>query len=186
MVVIILTNSSKDWEIAVLYPFLTAVKYPFNTLEILIKGSPTAIRRSGLEDITDLSHILEIVLENIKTVKLHPKPKSSENNIQLFTAFKPLKKLLFANCSDTIQVQARPIPDVVIVTKNIYTDITKPKVPTASEPILLETYKLNIILILRMIIAVNVKIIPLIKNIFVLFKISPLNKYDDLIWISMF
>lgn len=101
--------------------------------------------------------------------------------MQLFTAFNPLTNLLLANCSETIQVQARPIPDVVIVTKNMYTDITKPKVPTASEPILLEIYKLNTILILRIIIAVKVKIIPLIKKIFVRFKISPLNKYDYLI-----
>ena len=148
---------------------------------MLIKGRLAAIKRSGLEDITDLSHILEIILENIKTMKLHVNPKISENIIQLFTAFKPLTKLHFANCSDTIQVHARPIPDVVIVTKNIYTDITKPKVPTASEPILLEIYKLNIILILLIIIAVKVKIIPLIKKIFVLFKISPFNNYDSII-----
>ena len=164
-----------------MYAFLTAEKYPFITLETLIKGSPTEIKKIGLEDITDLSQILEIVLENIKTIQLHPKPKSSENNIQLFTAFKPLTKLLLANCSDTIQVQARPIPEVVIVTKNKYTDITKLKVPTASEPILLETYKPKTILILRIIIAVKVKIIPLMKKIFVRFKLSPLNKYDYLI-----
>jgi len=65
--------------------------------------------------------------------------KKIANKIQLLTAFRPLKKLLLANSSETIQVQARPRPEVQIVTKNIYADITKLKVPTASEPILFET-----------------------------------------------
>lgn len=56
--------------------------------------------------------------------------------------------------------------------------MTKLNTPTASEPILLEMYRLNIIPILFMTKAVIVKIIPLIKKIFVFFKISPLNKYD--------
>ena len=121
--------------------------------------------------------MLEIILEDNITIKLHPKPKKRENSIQLFVAFKPLIKFLFVNCSDTIHVQASPSPEVVIVTKNKYIDITRLKVPTASEPILLEIYILNIILILRINIEVKVRIIPLIKKIFVLLKISPFNKY---------
>ena len=76
-----------------------------------------------------------------------------------------------------MQVQARLSPEVAIVTTKIYTDITKLKVPTASDPILFETYKPKIIPILLINSEVSVKIIPLIKNIFVLLKISPFNKY---------
>ena len=43
-----------------------------------------------------------------------------------------------------IRVIIRPLsPEVAKVTKNIYTDITKLNVPTASEPILLDTYSDN-------------------------------------------
>ena len=74
-------------------------------------------------------------------------------------------------------MQARLRPEVARVTTNIYTDITKLKTPTASEPILFETYKPKTIPILLINSEVSVKIIPLIKNIFVFFKISPFNKY---------
>ena len=63
------------------------------------------------------------------------------------------------------------------VTKNIYTDMTRLKIPTASAPILLETYKLKTMPIALIIKPVDVKISPFIKNIFVFFKISPLNRY---------
>ena len=94
-----------------------------------------------MEDIIDFSQILDIMFANIKTRKLVPNPKIKANIIELFTAFRPSKKFFWANCSETMQVQARLRPEVAIVTTNIYTDITKLKTPTASEPIFFETYK---------------------------------------------
>lgn len=70
---------------------------------------------------------------------LLPKPKNIANKIQLLTAFRPSKKFPFANSLDTKHVQARLSPEVASVIKNIYTDITREKTPTASEPILFET-----------------------------------------------
>ena len=131
----------------------------------------------GILDIIHFSQTSEIKLENNKTKKLLPNPNKRENRRQLLTAFKPSKKFPFANCSETMQVQARLNPEVARVIANIYTDMTKLNTPTASEPILLETYKLNTIPILFMIKAVIVKIKPFIRKIFVFFKISPFNKY---------
>ena len=116
--------------------------------------------------------------EKNKINKLLPSPNSKEKKRQLLTAFKPFKKFPFVNCSETRQVQARLSPEVANVIANKYTDMTKLNTPTASEPILLEMYRLNIIPMLFMTKAEIVKIIPLIKKIFVFFKISPLNKYD--------
>ena len=59
--------------------------------------------------------------------------------------------------------------------KNIYTDITSENTPTASDPILFETYMLNTMLILLVNSAVIVKTVPFIKNFSVLFKLSPFN-----------
>ena len=109
--------------------------------------------------------------------KLLPKPKNAENKRQLLTALKPSKKFPLANCSETRRVQARLNPEVASVVANIYTDMTKLKVPTASEPILLEMYKLNSIPILFIKKAVIIKINPFMRKIFVFFKISPFNLY---------
>ena len=38
----IFTINSKTWEIALLYAFLRAEKYPFKTLEIEINGNPSS------------------------------------------------------------------------------------------------------------------------------------------------
>ena len=102
-------------------------------------------------------------------------PNNNAKILQLLTALKPLEKLPFANSLDTIVMQARFNPEVAIVIANIYTDITKSNIPTASEPILFDIYIPNIILILLITTFVIVNIEPLIRNFFVLFKISPFN-----------
>ena len=76
-----------------------------------------------------------------------------------------------------MHVQAIANPEVAKVTANKYTDITKLNTPTASDPILLEIYKLNTMPMLFIMKAVIVNIIPLIKKIFVFLKISPLKRY---------
>lgn len=112
--------------------------------------------------------------EKNKTKILLPSPNSAEKTRQLLTAFKPSKKLFLANCSETRHVQARLNPEVAKVMANRYTDITRLNTPTASDPILLEMYKLNIIPILFIMNDVMVRIVPLMKKIFVFFKVSPL------------
>lgn len=77
-----------------------------------------------------------------------------------------------AKFSETKYVQARLRPDVAIVTKNKYTDIIRLNKPVASEPILFETYILNIMEMLLVSRAVIVSIRPLIINFFTL---SPFN-----------
>ncbi len=72
------------------------------TLEILIKGSPTAIRYSGVFEIIEFNQISEIASEKSKTRELLPNPKSKEKSKQAFTAFNPSKKFFLANCSETI------------------------------------------------------------------------------------
>ena len=91
-----------------------------------------------------------------------------------------------ANFSETIQVTAIFKPEVATVIKNKYTAITKLKMPTASEPILLEIYilKINVTNLINN--AVNVRIVPLIRKsllfslkIIHLFKgILEMNFYD--------
>ena len=44
ILIIIFIPSSRTWEIADLYAFLTAEKYPFITDDIAIQGRPIAIR----------------------------------------------------------------------------------------------------------------------------------------------
>jgi len=51
--------------------------------------------------------------------------------------------------------------------------MTRLKTPTASEPILFDTYKLNNMPMLLMMNAVRVKTKPLIRKIFVFLKLSP-------------
>ena len=170
-------NNSNNWDKAHLYPSLIAVKYPLITLEILIKGNPIDNRYRGVYDIAEFSQLLEITFANNITSNPLPNPNIKENRRELLTAFNPSKKFSLENCSETIQVQARLNPEVARITKNIYTDITKLNVPTASEQILLAIYRLNAIPILFIIREVIVRIVPLIKKIFVLFKISPFNKY---------
>ena len=142
-----------------------------------IKGSPMAIRYKGLQETIDFNQFCEITSENNKTIKPLPIPNIKENIMQLLTALNPLKKFSFENSSETIQVQARLKPEVAKVTAKRYTDITKLNTPTASEPILVDIYRLKAVPILFIINAQKVNIAPLIKNIFVLLKIPPLNKY---------
>lgn len=59
------------------------------------------------------------MLENTITERELPNPNNKENRRQLLTAFKPSKKFPFANCSETIQVQARLNPEVAKVMANI-------------------------------------------------------------------
>lgn len=62
--------------------------------------------------------------------------------------------------------------------KKKYTDITSSNTPTDSEPILFEIYTLKNIPIVLNIRDVQVRIIPLTKNNFIFFKLSPdLSKY---------
>lgn len=56
--------------------------------------------------------------EKNKINKLLPSPNSKEKKRQLLTAFKPLKKFPFVNCSETRQVQARLSPEVANVIAN--------------------------------------------------------------------
>ena len=97
--------------------------------------------------------------------------------MQVLTSFRPLKKFPLANCSETIEVHAKFNPEVAKVIANIYTDIIRLKTPNASEPILLEIYKLNTMPMPLVMKEVQVKSIPLIKKTFVFFKISPFNIY---------
>ena len=68
-----------------------------------------------MQEIIEFSQCRVIKFEKSKTSKLLPNPNSKENKRQLFTAFKPSKKFPFANCSETIQVQARLNPEVARV-----------------------------------------------------------------------
>ena len=85
---------------------------------MLIKGSPMAIKYRGVVDIILFSQFLAITSENNKTKDPLPNPNNKENKRQLFTAFKPFKKLFCANCSETRHVQARLKPEVDNVIAN--------------------------------------------------------------------
>ena len=104
-----------------------------------IKGNPTEIRYKGAGDIMLFNQFVAIKLENKNSIILLPIPNKKANKLQVRTAFNPLKKSRFANCSDTIEMQARFRPEVASVIANIYTDMTKSNTPTASEPILFDT-----------------------------------------------
>lgn len=138
-----------------------------------------------MQEIIDFSQFVEIKLEKARTIKLLPSPKSKENTRQVLTAFRPSKKLPLANCSETIEVHAKLSPEEARVIANIYTDIINVNMPNASEPILLEIYKLNTIPIPVIIKEVHVKSNPFIKKIFVFFKISPFNLYEGLFLICI-
>ena len=84
--------------------------------------------------------------------------------MQVLTAFIPVFLFSNANFSETIQVTAIFKPEVATVMKNKYTAITKLKIPTASEPILLEIYILKTNVTNLIINAVIVRIVPFIKN----------------------
>lgn len=79
--------------------------------------------------------LLAIKFENIIINILDVSPSNKLKKIQVLIAFIAIFSLLNANFSETITVTAMFKPEVATVTKNRYTDITKLKIPTASEPI---------------------------------------------------
>ena len=62
--------------------------------------------------------MLEIVGANINRKEEAIKPRIIEKNIHVLTAFNALAKLLFSSSSETMQVQARPIPEEAKVIAN--------------------------------------------------------------------
>ena len=131
-VAIILIKSSKHCEIALLYDLPTLLKYPPITLEILINGSPREIAYIGAVETLSFNQLLEMIGANRKSSKVLERPSIREKNIHVPTALKPFVKSFFSNCSDTIHVHARLIPEVANVMAKLYTDITKLKIPIAS------------------------------------------------------
>ena len=79
--------------------------------------------------------------------------------------------MFFANSSETIQVQARLIPEVAKVIAKVYTDMTKLNMPIASWPTLFATYMLKISPAPRIKSEDEVKIIPFTIKIFAFLKI---------------
>ena len=65
---------------------------------------------------------------SIDVIKLYAK--------QLFIIFGILEMLFFSTSSDTTLVAARFMPEVAIVTVNIYIDIIRPYIPIVLAPIL--------------------------------------------------
>lgn len=97
--------------------------------------------------------------------------------MQVLEIFKPCKYCFLAKCSETKYVHARLKPDVAIVIKNKYTDITRPNKPIASAPILFDTYMLKAIETVLIIIEVIVNISPFIINFFTISPFNFMTKY---------
>ena len=138
-----------------------------------INGRPAAIKYKGREETILFNQVWEIKSDDSITIMLLIKLTDRANKIQSFTILKLFIKLSFESSFETREVHARFKPEVARVIANMYTDIISPNTPIASVPILFEVYNPNAIPILLIAIFVTVSIEPLIKNFFVLFKISP-------------
>ena len=111
-----------------------------------------------------------------KNIKLAQTPQIRLNVTQRLAAFFAPISLLQASSSETILVVAIFIPAEAKVIPNIYTDITREKIPTASSPIVFDINTLKNMLIICKITELNSKIIVLNTNIFNVFKSKILSK----------
>ena len=142
-----------------------------------IKGKAIAIKYIVIGLTLLCSQLTDIVLASIINAILVRIP--SINAIFkhcLLICFK-LQLGSFACFSDIIFIVARLTPELAKVTAKAYTDITKVKAPTASVPILFETYILKDIEIVLISNAVIDTIIPFIMNFLILDKTNHLQKY---------
>lgn len=177
IIAIILTIVSNAWEDALLYIFLTAQKYPFILADIEIKGKAIEMKYivTGLTLLC--SQLTDIVFARIiNTILVKIPSKKAIFKHCLLICFR-LQLESFACFSEIIFIVERLTPELAKVTAKAYTDITKLKAPTASVPILFETYILKDIEIALINNAVIDTIIPFIMNFLILDKTNHLQKY---------